>query len=682
MLRTMINHQRSKRTLVGVLLLAALILAVVGSVAAHDQGDDHPHHFLGDGVADTPLEMDELHEEQHGPPSGHLPGSSLNVELVGQVTVSGATGVDKPSHIADVAVMGNYAYLAARRLNTSPCGQGGVYVVDISDPTNPTEVGFIAFPPQSYPGEGMQVISLNTPKFKGDVLVTNNENCTNTNPNRVGGMSIYDVTNPLNVQPLAIGKGDTNAGTLVRARQIHSVFAWQAGKRAFAIIVDNEEVTDVDIMEITDPRNPQHIAEVSILNWPDAQSPLANGDSIFLHDMVVKKVKGDYLALLSYWDTGWIVLNVNNPANPVFVVDSDHPNPEPLLGFSPPEGNAHQAEWSHNNKFIIGTDEDFGPARLQFQITTPPNAGFFGGGQFSWTVPIATKFAANGGVLQGPTIWGGSGCVEDTNGNGISDRNEVPPASSLPANPGEAKVVVFSRGVCFFSIKVESGELAGYDAVIIGQSHAGSRDGLTPDGFICGGQGSPVLGIASGVCIGHRAMHLLFNDTPEYTPVEVFPGGFPPGGDLPAIGALGGRISAQTTFDGWGTIHLLDGTTLQEIDNHSISQAIDPAFATGFGTMSVHEVAMDKEVNLGYLSWYDAGIRVVSFGPSGIQEVGHYVDSDIDGDGPDVSGNDFWGVEAHRLPADPTETTYILGSDRDSGLWIFKYTGPVPPDSD
>src|SRR3990172_801813 len=39
MLRTMINHQRSKRTLVGVLLLAALILAVVGSVAAHDQGD-------------------------------------------------------------------------------------------------------------------------------------------------------------------------------------------------------------------------------------------------------------------------------------------------------------------------------------------------------------------------------------------------------------------------------------------------------------------------------------------------------------------------------------------------------------------------------------------------------------------------------------------------------------------
>ena len=82
--------------------------------------------------------------------------------------------------------------------------------------------------------------------------------------------------------------------------------------------------------------------------------------------------------------------------------------------------------------------------------------------------------------------------------------------------------------------------------------------------------------------------------------------------------------------------------------------------------MSVHEVATDKAQNLGYLSWYDAGIRVIRFGPDGIEEVGHYIDP---------NGNDFWGVEAHRLPGDPTETTYILGSDRDSGLWIFKYTG-------
>ena len=112
---------------------------------------------------------------------------------------------------------------------------------------------------------------------------------------------------------------------------------------------------------------------------------------------------------------------------------------------------------------------------------------------------------------------------------------------------------------------------------------------------------------------------------------------------MPKIGTLGASVAATTTFDGWGTIHLLDANTLQEVDNYSIPEAIDPAFASGSGTMSVHEVAMDKSENLGYLSWYDAGMRVVRFGPSGIEEVGHYIAP---------GGNDFWGVEAHRLPGD------------------------------
>ena len=632
--------------------VASLVVTlVVGTASAYSYGGlgpDGDGHRVGDGIIDTPIEVEiDDHGEQHGAPGGHLAGSSENIELVGRVDLSGAVGVDKPGHIADVAAFGNYAYLSARRLNTSPCGAGGFYTVDVSDPANPTEVGFTAFPPASYPGEGMHVIKLNTPKFKGDVLVTNNENC-GTNPARVGGMSLYDVTDPTAIVPLAIGKGDTNGGGLVRARQIHSVFAWQDGKRAFAIIVDNEEVTDVDIMEITDPRNPVQIAEKSILNWPEAHAPLANGESVFLHDMVVKKVNNRYLALLSYWDAGWIVLDMADPANPLFIDDSDYPVPDPLLGFDPPEGNAHQGEWSHNNKFIIGTDEDFSPSRLKFEITNGPNAGFYGGGQFGWTVPISNTV-----TFTGSTVWGGSGCVEDVNGNAVSDRAEVPSQVGTGAD-----VVVFTRGTCFFSTKVESGQLAGYAKVIIMQSHGGTRNGLTPNGFTCGGQGHAFTITASAICIGHRAGHLLFNDTPGYVGGE--------GADMPAIGTLGAAVDATTTFDGWGTIHLLDGTTLDEIDNYSIPEAIDPAYASGFGTMSVHEVAMDKAENVAYLSWYDAGIRVVKFGSSGIEEVGHYIDA---------NGNDFWGVEAHRLPGDATKTTYILASDRDSGLWIFRYTG-------
>jgi hypothetical protein len=601
--------------------------------------------------------------EQHGPTSGHLPPTSANMQLVGKVNVSNFG----PSRTADVAAFGNYAYLAWR--NTGPCDPGRVNIVNISNPANPTEVGAITFPAASYPGEGMQVVRLNTTAFKGDVLVTNNENCNTTAATRVGGFSLYDVTNPLAPQSLAIGKGDTNNGALPRANQYHSAFAWQQGRRAFLIGVDNAEpgISDVDVFEITDPRNPVLVEETGLPNWPAAQQPLANGSQPNLHDMVVRNVRGRWLGLLSYWDAGWVILDFTaDPTNPVFVRDSDYFEPERELGFTPAEGNAHQAEWNRNARYIVGTDEDFAPFRVKFQITTGPNAALYQAGEFSFTPPIATKFP---GGLQGPTIWGGSGCAEDTDGNGTSDRDEVPAASTLPANAGEAKIVVFTRGTCFFSDKIRTGELKGYDAVIVGQSHTASGLGARPEGFTCGAQGSPVAGTASAICIGHRATHLLFNDTPEYTPGEsTFPDtSFGPGADIRPIGKLGERVRAETTYDGWGYVRLLDANTLAEIDTYAVSEGVNPAFATGFGTLSVHEVATDPDrADLAYLSYYDAGMRTIRIGAGGIAEVGRYIAT---------GGNDFWGVEAHRLPGDVTETTYILGSDRDSGLWIFRYTG-------
>ena len=49
------------------------------------------------------------------------------------------------------------------------------------------------------------------------MLLTNNENCGTTNPARVGGMSLYDVSDPTAITELAIGKGDTNNNTRPRA---------------------------------------------------------------------------------------------------------------------------------------------------------------------------------------------------------------------------------------------------------------------------------------------------------------------------------------------------------------------------------------------------------------------------------------------------------------------------------
>ena len=47
-------------------------------------------------------------------------------------------------------------------------------------------------------------------------------------------------------------------------------------------------------------------------------------------------------------------------------------------------------------------------------------------------------------------------------------------------------------------------------------------------------------------------------------------------------------------------------------------------------------------------------------------EVGHYIDP---------NGNNFWGV---ALAEDRNDDRIVLASDRDFGLFVFRYTGPLP----
>ena len=596
-----------------------------------------PEHVLGDGVADTPLEVDAAYHpggHQHGGTGGHLPASSLNVDLVGQVTVGDAA----PGLIADVGVLGNHAYLAQFSPGCAGDGGGGVYIIDISDPTRPTEVGFVATP-GTYVGEGVQAIKLNTPSFRGDLLVVNGESC-GTIPHRIGGFSLYDVTNPASPATLVENAGDVRTvGGVTRANQIHSAFAWQQGRKAYVVIVDDEELLDVDLFDITDPRSPVFIAEVGLPSWPGAQDAQSAGigtfRASFFHDVVVKRNKGNWLMLLSYWDAGWIVLNVNDPANPTFVDDSTYTDPDPETGFSPPEGNAHQAEWSHNNRFIIGTDEDFSPFRTSVEIMSGP----FAGQNFLATQGNAVPQITPGAPVSGPTYFVGLAC------------SSSPP----PPAPASGAIAVVERGVCSFTEKVTNVAAAGYSAGIVFNSAAAGNcenivnmaaAGPIPFLFVSRSTGFKILGITG------------------YDPANCPSGSNPP---LPAPGTAGSTVNLSAVFDGWGYVHLLDGDTLQEIDTYAVAEALNPAYATGFGTLSVHEVATDIDSDLAYLSYYDAGLRVIRFGASGIQEVGHFI---ADG------GNDFWGVQVFRLPGDATKQTYVAASDRDSGLWIFKYTGP------
>jgi hypothetical protein len=625
------------------------------------------------------------HPGQHGPLEGHLlgtygePGNWGKIDFVGSVRMHDA----QDDLIADVAAFGDYAYLAnwgqpdCAGPETGGVGSpdAGAYVIDISDPENPREVSFIGMPQDTRPGEGMQVTEITTAKFSGDILVMNAEAC---GKNYKGGFMLYDVSNPLKPKKLAEGWGERTGSDV---HQTHSAFIWDAGDNAYLVLQDEEDLSDLDIFDITNPRRPRMIAELDLNDFDVAQPELNLADSN-LHDMTVKYMEtgvhaGKWIMIASYWDGGYVLIDVTDPAHPDVLFDTDFAAVDPELleqtGVSlTPEGNAHQAEFTSDNRFFIGTDEDFGPYRAQ--ITTD-DGGLYDAGEFGWTVPISTY---PDGMINGPTVWGGYACT--TAG--------IPDASTIALDPGEEAILVVQRGpsgdpsepgeACFFSNKVETAQLLGYDAVIVAQHHEGALGGEGPDAYFCGGQGHVFEITIGALCVGHRAMHELFDVTPSYTYPET----------MPALGTVGDTISTTSQFDGWGYVHLFDAATGEDLDTFAIPEAMDEDSASGFGDLSVHEVATDPtDPSLAYLSYYSGGVRAVQIqcptGPGGA--LVPYTTSVTDVSGCELvevggflspQGNDFWGVEVIPNPEDDPAVTgdevLILASDRDYGLFILR----------
>ena len=533
--------------------------------------------------------------------------------------------------------------------------------------------------PNSYQGEGIHVVRADTPFFKGDMLIHNNETC---NPTLFApsGASLWDVTDPANPKPLNLNFGDAVPAVANQTyHTTHSAQLFTQQGKVFAVLKDNDELADVDIFDVSNPAAPVLVAEQGLEEWPGAQGSYANGDTVNNHDFQFKRIGGHDYLVVSYWDAGQVLLNVDNPAAPVFVGDSDYRTPDPLMPqFEFPEGNSHQAYWSSDSQWLISTDEDFSPFRTNFEITTGPNAGPYGAGEFGFTPSIDSQPDSE---IAGPTVFGGRGCLAagpNAGPDAVAGEPSPPPASAIPAQPGEEKTVVFSRGGCFFSTKIAAGQDLGYDAVIVGQSHGGTRAGLLPDAFFCGGQGHDYDEQVPAICIGHRAMHLMFNDAPAYDG--------PDGTDIP-VGTVGESYLATTEFDGWGYVQLHDATEpdLPIVDSYAVPEALDESFAADFGTLSVHEVKTDprRRVNLAYFSYYNAGFRVAEFGPGGLTEVGFFIDE---------GGNNFWGVfpigdetAGHGYPSHPGRgeglRPDILLSDRDYGLYVVEYTGKRPKGS-
>ena len=537
----------------------------------------------------------------------HVGAISPDLVKVGQLDAAGL-GI-QGENITDVWAARSssdgrdYAYLGTFDDLICTFDWTGTHIVDITDPSSPEKVAFIPDKPATRTND-VKVAHIDTEHFSGEILVTINEACGSPflprlNSNGVsgnagrGGFSIWDVTDP--TKPHALKQ------SFLRDNGIHNTYIWQTGLNAYLIAVDDVALDDVIIVDITKPQSPKVIARTGAPDWPTLNSSEIAFPNVFLHDVWVQ----NGIAYLSYWDAGLVLLDVSDPANPVFLGDSTYTDPDPLSGEAP-EGNSHVAVPNADGLRVLMGDEDFAAGGLT-SFTINGIDPVFGSAEGAFTTPT---FSLPGGTFAGTaqTQGGSLGCT---------------PVDLAPAAAADS-VAIIQRGACRFDLKATNAIAAGYSAMVV------YNDAARGDALISMG-GDPRAIV--GYFVGHS--------------------------DGAAI-ADGDAIDATGLFDGYGYLRLLDVTNpgaIVELDQFATENVFTNPPVPGDRTM--HNVVVDDGTTA-YISWYAEGMRVVDFSGDTLTETAHYVDP---------AGSNFWGVYLYEHS---DTNTYILGSDRSTGLWIFE----------
>lgn len=302
----------------------------------------------------------------------------------------------------DVWSFGNYAYVGTW---SSPCYGTGVKVIDVSDPVLPRQVGQLAAYDLTST-EDVMVASVDTSSFHGDLLAAGLQDChVKDQPRGTSGLDLWDVSDPLHPKRLSFFDVAPSEG-------VHELYLFTRGDRVYVLlavplseILDPAHRGDLRIVDVTDPRNP-----VQVSDWgagrdlglpfgstrytelgapydctpPPDQAPLCRGayPSVFLHS--VSANQQGTRAYLAYWDAGMIILDISDPAHPVFLG----------RGSTPPQddGDTHSAIVAPGDKLAITTDEDYSPRSDE----SPP--GDTWGGARLWDVSDPSRPVQTGRI--------------------------------------------------------------------------------------------------------------------------------------------------------------------------------------------------------------------------------------------------------------------------------------------
>jgi len=295
-------------------------------------------------------------------------GAALNMEVVGHTDIGGR------GYNADVWVHEDHAYVGSWGFSETKtggkqrfCPNDGVAVIDSSTPSNPTEVSTLDSPPGTSAEDVVVFTAQYGPMAGSDIAAVGIQVCGGSRYNMdfKRGLQLFDVTDP--ARPVEIGFLGTGCCT----RGLHELevqHRTDLGRTFVYASVPASEYDDVmspsgyrdragrgdfRLLDVTNPKAPLAVSDWGVVHDGDletmGQELGCDPDPVYGHS--VEPSADGTLGFVAYWDTGFVALDLSNPATPTYLGDTDYDADE--------DGDAHSSQWDEGREILFSADEDF-----------------------------------------------------------------------------------------------------------------------------------------------------------------------------------------------------------------------------------------------------------------------------------------------------------------------------------
>lgn len=327
--------------------LGAVAVALVGIVA-------------GAGASTSPREQARtLLQSRLGAVLKEAGRTGASTPAAGRKTREIGSAPTRPIN-GDVWVKGDFAYVGSWQ---EPCDGLGVKILDVSDPAAPVQVATAAGYPATS-AEDMEVVSVDTPSFTGDLLGVGIQACGEGGRS---GLALWDVTDPANPAELGFFEnlGVHELSLTVRADGIFALLAVPFSE-AVTTLFFGQPVGDFQLVDVTDPTSPVLTDDWGatkdggfpsggpFLPAPfDCDDPICRGADplVFAHGATPSS--DGRTAYVAYWDLGAVVLDISDPSDISYVGRTVYP--------AASDGDTHSAVPNAAGTLLATTDEDFSP---------------------------------------------------------------------------------------------------------------------------------------------------------------------------------------------------------------------------------------------------------------------------------------------------------------------------------